>query len=268
MNAPVTTVDKHSGPVRFHRLSDEYGAFTNFSRHPVVIAATEWPTCEHFFQAAKFTDADHVLQIRQAPSPRRAAALGRSRYVPVRPDWDTVRVDVMRTGVRAKFVQHPHLADLLMSTGDRSLIESTPRDPFWGAGPDGTGRNTNGQILTEIRSELGTSSPAWDPPDVTSRRWVAFGETTIVLPWQQRSRTGLVARALAVLRHLSAGGEWRYGQRDDPQAHVLVEVAGEGGVLLRSPGLHSGTDVAAALTRSATEAITWVNDPALNRARP
>ena len=260
MSAAVTT--DCSTPVRFHRLTDEYGAFTNFSRHRVIIGHVVWETCEHYFQAAKFTDPDHAFRISQAPTPSRAAALGRTRSIPLRPDWDTARVDVMRTGMHAKFVQHPRLAHQLLATGDRPLIETTSDDWFWGCGHDGTGLNTTGQLLSEIRTDLPTL-PTWAPPEVFSHRWVAFGEEIIVLPRPGRGRGDLSVQALRLLQLPSTDHDLPLDistAGDDAYLRVQIPAAGE--VLLRTPPTPAGpAAIAAALTRAAAEMITAAGDP-------
>lgn len=82
----------------------------------------------------------------------------RDRNRPLRPDWDTVKDDVMRSAVHAKFAQHPELQALLLSTGDAMLVEHTKNDAYWGDGGDGTGQNMLGKILVEIRERLATGN--------------------------------------------------------------------------------------------------------------
>jgi len=60
----------------------------------------------------------------------------------------------MRRVVRAKFLQHRHLGDVLVSTGDAEIVEHTARDSYWGDGGDGKGKNMLGRILMEVRAEL------------------------------------------------------------------------------------------------------------------
>lgn len=140
--------------IEFYSTRGEWGAFSNFSRHPFTLDGKRWPTSEHYFQAQKFVGTEHVGVIRQARSPMDAARLGRERSRPLRPDWERVKDDVMRRAVRAKFLAHAELADLLRSTGDAELVEAAPNDFYWGAGADGTGKNMLGRILMEIRAEL------------------------------------------------------------------------------------------------------------------
>jgi len=144
--------------IRFYRVGDEYGEFSNFSPHPISLSGKRWPTSEHYFQAQKFDDAAYVERIRKAHSPMEAANLGRDRKQKLRRDWESVKVEVMRTALRAKFTQHADLAALLLSTGDAKLIEHTHNDRYWADGGDGSGKNWLGRLLMELREELRTSA--------------------------------------------------------------------------------------------------------------
>ncbi|CAF1495664.1 unnamed protein product, partial [Rotaria sordida] len=53
----------------------------------------------------------------------------------------------MFKGCLTKFQQHPKLKQLLLSTGDRTLVEHTINDSYWGDGGDGSGRNQLGITL-------------------------------------------------------------------------------------------------------------------------
>jgi len=37
----------------------------------------------------------------------------------------------MRQAIKAKFEQNPELANQLIATGDKYLIEDSPKDPYW-----------------------------------------------------------------------------------------------------------------------------------------
>jgi ribA/ribD-fused uncharacterized protein len=141
-------------PILFYRVSEPYGEFSNFSPHPIRLQKRVWPTTEHYFQAQKFAGTSHEDTIRQAKSPMIAARLGRSRSFPLRSDWESVKDDIMRDALWAKFTQHPQLQSLLLSTGDAELVEHTRNDSYWGDGGDGTGRNRLGQLLMEVRTRL------------------------------------------------------------------------------------------------------------------
>lgn len=140
--------------IRFYRTDDDYGEFSDFSRHRIFLDGQYWPTSEHYFQAQKFENPAHREEIRQANTPMIAAQLGRDRKKKLRRDWESAKDGVMKKAVLAKFSQHEELKTLLLSTGDTLLIEHTSNDAYWGDGGDGHGRNRLGQILMQVREEL------------------------------------------------------------------------------------------------------------------
>lgn len=140
--------------IRFYRLNEPYGEFSNFSPHPVEMKGRTWPTSEHYFQVQKFMGTPHEEEIRRAKSPMIAARMGRSRERPLRADWDSVKNDVMREVLYPKFTQHQNLRSLLLHSENAELIEHTRNDAYWGDGGDGKGRNRLGELLMELRAQL------------------------------------------------------------------------------------------------------------------
>ncbi len=88
------------------------------------------------------------------PAPVEVDGLG--RRVPLRPDWEQVKVAEMEKVVRAKFTQNPHLARLLVSTGDAEVLEgNTWNDTCWGVDLyTDRGENRLGKLLMKLREEL------------------------------------------------------------------------------------------------------------------
>src|SRR5262245_52470731 len=119
------------GVIHFYSTTDEYGCFSNFSRHPVRLKGQVWPTTEHYFQAQKFAGTEHEEAVRQAKSPMLAARMGRSRQRPLRRDWESVKDALMREAVLAKFTQHDDLRSTLLGTGEAEIIEHTENDSYW-----------------------------------------------------------------------------------------------------------------------------------------
>lgn len=144
-------------PIYFYTKNDPFYELSNFAPFGFEFDGAYWPTVEHFFQAQKFLDPEHRERIRRASSPRDARALGQSRDVPIRADWEAVREDVMYQALRLKF-QRPELQARLLSTNDRPLVEASPFDHFWGAGQDGSGQNRLGHLLERLRQELSARS--------------------------------------------------------------------------------------------------------------
>ncbi len=83
-----------------------------------------------------------------------AARLGRDRKKKLRRDWESIKDNVMRDAVMAKFTQHDDLCERLLATGNAKLVEHTANDDYWGDGGDGSGKNMLGQILMGVREKL------------------------------------------------------------------------------------------------------------------
>jgi ribA/ribD-fused uncharacterized protein len=138
----------------YSALEEPYGCFSNFSQHPFSLDGAWWPTTEHYFQAQKFVGTEHVEQIRRASRAKEAARMGRERKRPLRKDWEEVKDEVMRRALRKKFEAHADIRAILLSTGDKPIVENSPTDYYWGCGADGSGKNMLGQLLVELRTAL------------------------------------------------------------------------------------------------------------------
>lgn len=173
-----------SGTIEFKALNGKFGGFSNFAVINVEMKGYgNIITAEHYFQAMKFegVSAEYQALILKSSSPMKAKMLGaqdlqttgrfgtlhllRDKTTPrisalvtqyahlkIREDWDDVRIDVMRTILKAKFAL-PRFAKLLKDSGSATIVESSRRDGFWGnALPHA--KNNLGKLLMEIRAEL------------------------------------------------------------------------------------------------------------------
>ncbi len=187
--------------IRFYRVGDPYGCFSNFAPYPVRLDRVKWATTEHYFQAQKFAHEAAREAIRlTAASPMQAARMGRSRSRALRADWDAVKVDVMREAVWAKFSQHSDLRRALLWTGDATIVEHTARDAFWGDGGDGHGQNMLGRILMEVRGRLWPEARALaEAPDAlrvplaSLLDWFALGVPQDPNAWWRRELASRLA---------------------------------------------------------------------------
>lgn len=146
--------DAGVGDVLFYHSDQPWGELSNFSRHAVLIHGRIWPTTEHFYQAQKFAGTSREEQIRCSATPTLAKHLALEWKGQRRGDWAVVKEDIMLEGLRAKFSQHPDLRERLLATGDRTLVEHTEHDAYWGDAGDGSGRNRLGVLLMSVREEL------------------------------------------------------------------------------------------------------------------
>ncbi len=137
--------------IYFYDKDQPYYCFSNFSPYSLTLDAREWPSAEHYYQAQKFLGTPLFEKVQQADYARSAFFLAQENKKSTRPDWTGGREDVMRRAVLAKFTQNLEIQAILASTGSKLLIEASPVDGFWGAGPNGDGRNRLGVILMEVR---------------------------------------------------------------------------------------------------------------------
>ena len=140
--------------IKFYKENQQWGEFSNFALFTIKIKGVLWKTTEHYFQAQKFEDNNYKNKIRTCISPMKAAELGRSRKVKIKRNWDKLKDNIMYDAVYAKFTQHKELKELLLSTGDKKIIEHTEHDFYWGDGGNGTGKNKLGKILMNVRDQL------------------------------------------------------------------------------------------------------------------
>ncbi|EKF1959099.1 NADAR family protein [Listeria monocytogenes] len=139
--------------IHFYSENADYGCFSNFSLHPVVIDGGTYPTTEHYFQVQKFIDKKIIKKVINTKKPIDAAKLGRNRAFPLRKGWESMKDEVMLKAIRAKVEQHSEVKEMLLSTENAILVEHTENDHYWGDGGDGSGKNCLGKILMKVRDE-------------------------------------------------------------------------------------------------------------------
>ena len=155
-----------SNTVKFYRANERpYGVFSNLFCCEVNFEGKIYPTAEHAYQAGKALKPTVRDWILAAPTPALAAMAAHGLYVwDVVPNWQDIKYDRMRAVLRAKFLQHPNLASLLLSTGSARLVEAgrvnNAVNRLWGE-VDGAGQNMLGVMLMELRTELaGNGEPS------------------------------------------------------------------------------------------------------------
>lgn len=95
--------------IEFYRGQGQYGFLSNFYPSPILHNNKHYPTVEHYFQSKKF--AGHAVEdmIREAETPAEAFRLGRNANIPLRADWEEIKVQVMREALLSKFTQNDNL---------------------------------------------------------------------------------------------------------------------------------------------------------------
>lgn len=127
----------------------DYSFLSNFSTSYLTYFGIQYSCVECAFQAQKTMDETERLKISRM-KPSYAKTYGKK--LSLRPDWEKVKVNIMRTLLFAKFTQNQELAAKLVATKDAVLMEMNQwGDTFWGMRPDGTGENILGKLLMEMR---------------------------------------------------------------------------------------------------------------------
>ena len=155
--------DAVSDVIRFYAVGDEYGCFSNFSSHPVKLQGQDLADERALFPGEEVRWDARRRRGSLAKSPMIAARMGRSRKRPLRKDWESVKDSIMHGAVLAKFTQHADLREILLGTGNATIVEHTEKDRYWGDG-DGSGENRLGQILMQVREELRYGDTQGDNP--------------------------------------------------------------------------------------------------------
>lgn len=128
----------------------EYRWLSNFEPVDIVFEGELYPSVEHAYVAAKTLDRETRKGIAKLSSPGAAKRAGRS--LQIRADWDAVKLDIMRSLTRQKYL-HAALRRKLLATGDAEIVEGNAwNDTFWGV-CNGVGENHLGKIIMEVRSE-------------------------------------------------------------------------------------------------------------------
>lgn len=140
-------------------FSPQSNAFflSNFYPCRIPYDGITYPTTEHAYQAAKSLDVEDRMRIMRQPTPQQAKKAG--GQVQLRPDWNTVKIQIMRDILKLKFAPDSVLAGKLRFTKDVELIEGNYwHDLIWGQchckRHNWEGNNQLGKLLMEIRSEL------------------------------------------------------------------------------------------------------------------
>lgn len=115
-----------------------------------------WPSIEHYYQAMKFKDTSptHFEKIRQAETAKQARRMGRSRFHKIRKDWSQVKRVVMTRAVYTLCRSYSEIAELLLDSGDRKILENSQYDYYWGCGRDRRAENAYGKVLMDVRAKL------------------------------------------------------------------------------------------------------------------
>lgn len=183
MNA--ATGDMHMDREWLMKHRDEMSEILLFYGHKTTDEITEmclsqWYPCEFEAEGTKYTSAEQYMmaekarlfgdeeiraQILKTSDPAICKKLGRKVRNFNQEKWNKNRENIARKGNFYKFSQNAKLREFLLSTGDKILVEASPRDRIWGIGmgksnPDALdpakwrGRNLLGFAIMSVRKKI------------------------------------------------------------------------------------------------------------------
>lgn len=147
--------------VVFLKTNEPFGGLSNMAGgYPIHVNGVKILTSEALYQACRFPHMPEVQRIIIAEkSPMTAKMRSKPYRKDSRPDWDKVRIRIMRWCLRMKLTQNWEIfSELLLKTGDRAIVEESRKDDFWGAkvvdeGNTLVGMNVLGRLLMELREQ-------------------------------------------------------------------------------------------------------------------
>lgn len=140
----------------------EHRFLSNYHVCSIIYEGIEYTSSEAAYQAAHIYYPDSLLRtnIERARfalmSPVEAKRETHKKWFKdqIRPDWESIKIEVMHQILMYKFTVHPDLRELLLQTGDKLLEETNYwNDTFWGV-CKGVGENHLGKVLMKIRNKL------------------------------------------------------------------------------------------------------------------
>ena len=145
----------------FLKTKEKYGGLSNMAGgFPLIVSDIKIRTSEALYQACRFPHMPEIQQlIIEQRSPMTAKMKGKPHRQNSRPDWNAVRVKIMRWCLQVKLAQNwDSFRELLLETADLPIVEQSRRDDFWGAKPVDKdtliGVNALGRLLMELREQV------------------------------------------------------------------------------------------------------------------
>ena len=142
------------------------------NHHPAMqkVEGIVYSSNEQYYMQQKslcFGDTSTATRVMNEQDPKKQKGLCKKFDKLNQEAWHNKRLDIMKSGLKAKFEQNQYLTDFLLNTKTNNILECNRGDPFWGIGmglnnPNiwkrnswtGKAQNQLGRLLMELRTEL------------------------------------------------------------------------------------------------------------------
>jgi len=138
-------------------FQNEYRWLSNFAPVKIVLDEIEYPSVEQAYMSAKSDDAAwKEFCATSNTEPKEVKKM--SVLITIKPDWELMKLQVMKSCLVQKFNTEPYRTKLLL-TGDEYIQEGNRwGDIYWGVCLNtNMGENTLGKLIMEICKTLGSS---------------------------------------------------------------------------------------------------------------
>jgi len=162
--------------VSFLKTKEAFGELSNMcAGFPLIVNDIHIKNSEALYQACRFPHNPEIQEeILKQHSPM-ASKMVTHKYRENfnREDWLDVRVEIMKWCVRVKAFQHTSFQDILFSAENKTIVEESKKDDFWGAYRIEEnllrGENILGFTLMDVRDEFLYTPPSIiHPLDIAS----------------------------------------------------------------------------------------------------
>lgn len=142
------------------------GVLSNWFPSKFTIDGMEFNCGEQYMmymKAMTFKDLTTADEIMATDQPRKQKELGRQVKNYNNETWAEVRYDIVKEGLRQKFLQNEKLLDFLKGLKGVIIVEASPYDRIWGVGYaedkalaniKDWGENLLGKVLMDITKEI------------------------------------------------------------------------------------------------------------------
>jgi ribA/ribD-fused uncharacterized protein len=239
------------------------GIYSQWYHAPIFIDGVEYNCNEQFMMAEKarcFGDTEALEGIMNAKNPSTQKAWGRKvkNFDPIK--WNEISRLVVYRANLAKFTQDSQLQDILLKSGDKTIVEASPEDRIWGIGmseldPDRfdeskwQGTNWLGIAIMQVRSDIrslkkhgNVDAPDFvDFPREQARIWIDDVREPPNTTWVWAKNSDEAISFLCDYEPLFISFDHDLGHNDDAMKVVnQIELWAEGGYIKRFPwAIHS-----------------------------
>lgn len=144
--------------IYFNRKENCFPQLSNFYNCAITYKGVIYTSVEAAYQAQKCTDPEEAATYCSMTP--HEAKIQSHKIKSKREDWHDVNLGIMKDLLRIKFSSNPYCKAILLSTGNKVLVEKTTwHDTWWGICEcprcaTKEQHNNLGRLLMEVRDEL------------------------------------------------------------------------------------------------------------------